>query len=397
MSFAIVSFQGEKSGEGESIELVPTIWITEGEIAIDQPVVCLYPRNQTTARSMVMKQTKLNLLNAECYNAIVKGVYDEYDEGRKKLEKYCYTSNVDTSDDDSRRKTNNRQSDFVYDSSDLEETFLPAPPKKKRDNSHANERHSHISKAVIRKSPRLIKSDNSHANEPQGQILKKLLRKSPRLAKSDSYKKFHPSLASTQVTPRTLLSKSPRVLVREESPETLPNTLMVQESQRYDEGSQMSRDIKEIKFLLKDMVRSVAFLTSIATGRSNDTTMSDQIPSDFRFPLNSLQELHDLEVLLQDASAVRNLSSYFHSKKQKTMRVTCILLLRHIFSNDLAARICWSGSKDKPALKDSAKLVEVLVESCRVHGDTDKEILEIIKNWLRNAKKRSTPSSGGAS
>lgn len=59
-------------------------------------------------------------------------ITDEYDEGRKKLEKYCYTSNVDTSDDDSRRKTNNRQSDFVYDSSDLEETFLPAPPKKKR-------------------------------------------------------------------------------------------------------------------------------------------------------------------------------------------------------------------------------------------------------------------------
>lgn len=76
-------------------------------------------------------------------------------------------------------------------------------------------------------------------------------------------------------------------------------------------GSQMSRDIKEIKFLLKDMVRSVAFLTSIATGRSNDTTMSDQIPSDFRFPLNSLQELHDLEVLLQDASAVRNLVRFW--------------------------------------------------------------------------------------
>ncbi|KAL1451436.1 hypothetical protein WDU94_005812, partial [Cyamophila willieti] len=108
------------------------------------------------------------------------------------------------------------------------------------------------------------------------------------------------------------------------------------------------------------------------------------------FPVHSLDDLLDVENKLKDDEKFKTaVLTQFQKLKGLDMRQTCIGLMRHTISNQVAGDLAWSGSKDKLAFKDFKIFSQMIIDTCiRLHGALQVHVLKIIKNWLKNANRR---------
>ncbi|XP_077256672.1 uncharacterized protein LOC143894350 [Temnothorax americanus] len=108
------------------------------------------------------------------------------------------------------------------------------------------------------------------------------------------------------------------------------------------------------------------------------------------FPLKNQTELDTLEDKLQNDEGYRNeLIKQLCRARSGNMRTFCIRLMRRIFSNELATKYSWLGTKKKEIFS-TLHICKVIMSVIRKsHSDvSDDQIAAPIKIWLAHAPER---------
>ncbi|XP_071582391.1 uncharacterized protein [Temnothorax nylanderi] len=141
-------------------------------------------------------------------------------------------------------------------------------------------------------------------------------------------------------------------------------------------------DIKKIKKSVK-LIADKLSIDIIDKKKENMDTTKD-------FPLKNQTELDTLEDKLQSDEGYRNeLIKQLCRARSGNMRTFCIRLMRLIFSNELATKYSWLGTKKKEIFS-TLHICKVIMSVIRnSHSDvSDDQIAAPIKIWLAHAPER---------
>ncbi|KAL1451548.1 hypothetical protein WDU94_005911 [Cyamophila willieti] len=140
----------------------------------------------------------------------------------------------------------------------------------------------------------------------------------------------------------------------------------------------------EIKKLRRDLNDRNTGATTTAAGADSPNLLLQGI-----FPITTLNSLQDVDDKLQSDEEFREaLNLTLKKLKGKDYRQSVGNVLRFLFTNELAADLAWSGTAEKAALKSFCNVSALIFDICKQPTATQKDVLDIIKNWLRNSKKR---------
>ncbi|XP_077278808.1 uncharacterized protein LOC143906539 [Temnothorax americanus] len=141
-------------------------------------------------------------------------------------------------------------------------------------------------------------------------------------------------------------------------------------------------NIKKIKKSVK-LIANKLSIDIIDKKQENMDTTKD-------FPLKNQTELDTLEDKLQNDEGYRNeLIKQLCRARSGNMRTFCIRLIRRIFSNELATKYSWLGTKKKEIFS-TLHICKVIMSVIRKsHSDvSDDQIAALIKIWLAHAPER---------
>ncbi|KAI5693560.1 hypothetical protein M8J75_001415 [Diaphorina citri] len=141
---------------------------------------------------------------------------------------------------------------------------------------------------------------------------------------------------------------------------------------------QIQKDLEEVKSIVK------AILVYVGEEKKPLLEKHDQ-----KFPLATLNELQEFEDKLSDPGFESYVGFKFRTLRSQRPTQTCISILKFVLTNDVGNQLSWAGSNDKLALKEFERFCSLLFLSSMHTDDCRREdIVSVVKNWLKNAKRR---------
>ncbi|XP_042143716.1 uncharacterized protein LOC115332546 isoform X4 [Ixodes scapularis] len=381
--YAIVEFRLT-----QEVEIVPYTWVTGNN--------CLWPKVSTDKAVKLVRKGGPPGPGFSEFEVTVKGLFNSYEEGRSKLERSRFTS--DLSDEEIRPKRRRFRPTRWSESDSSSDEFPEAPmPLCARQNSPSSQRLESQSASPARS----IHSEMSQAA---------LMRGASGSSQSSSTS-INTLAPSPQDKDASGFSTASQTLTRMSAPSRLDQALQAMQHMTPSTSASTCADLRATARILSAAEFQRRVLNGMSVMRSQQTEIMDMISTLLRAresfvvepsqpilvdPLDTPEAIEVFDGALTDATS-EALVVELTSLGDLSIKTTVRSMLAHLISDEAAAKFSMDGRKGKKVFR-SLKLYKLIFAAIKrtkhCKESTKKEVETEVKEWLRRAKERCTTSKG---
>ncbi|KAM7297527.1 uncharacterized protein ISCGN_022678 [Ixodes scapularis] len=413
--YAIVEFRLT-----QEVEIVPCTWVTGNN--------CLWPKVSTDKAVKLVRKGGPPGPGFSEFEVTVKGLFNSYEEGRSKLERSRFTS--DLSDEEIRPKRRRFRPTRWSESDSSSDEFPEAPmPLCARQNSPSSQRlesqsasparsiHSEMSQAALMRgasgsSQSSSTSINTLAPSPQdkGACGSFQTPKTSTRTPAPSSRNKAPAVVFIFVD-ASGFSTASQTLTRMSAPSRLDQALQAMQHMTPSTSASTCADLRATARILSAAEFQRRVLNGMSVMRSQQTEIMDMISTLLRAresfvvepsqpilvdPLDTPEAIEVFDGALTDATS-EALVVELTSLGDLSIKTTVRSMLAHLISDEAAAKFSMDGRKGKKVFR-SLKLYKLIFAAIKrtkhCKESTKKEVETEVKEWLRRAKERCTTSKG---
>ncbi|XP_042146952.1 uncharacterized protein LOC115324566 isoform X4 [Ixodes scapularis] len=380
--YAIVEFRLT-----QEVEIVPCTWVTGNN--------CLWPKVSTDKAVKLVRKGGPPGPGFSEFEVTVKGLFNSYEEGRSKLERSRFTS--DLSDEEIRPKRRRFRPTRWSESDSSSDEFPEAPmPLCARQNSPSSQRLESQSASPARS----IHSEMSQAA---------LMRGASGSSQSSSTS-INTLAPSPQDKDASGFSTASQTLTRMSAPSRLDQALQAMQHMTPSTSASTCADLRATARILSAAEFQRRVLNGMSVMRSQQTEIMDMISTLLRAresfvvepsqpilvdPLDTPEAIEVFDGALADATS-EALVVELTSLGDLSIKTTVRSMLAHLISDEAAAKFSMDGRKGKVfrSLKLYKLIFAAIKRTKHCKESTKKEVETEVKEWLRRAKERCTTSKG---
>ncbi|XP_029677165.1 uncharacterized protein LOC115243974 isoform X1 [Formica exsecta] len=247
--------------------------------------------------------------------------------------------------------------------------------KKKRFTSDSDSDSNPITFNISHKKKSVINEESEESDKENEIVYIPILRKA---TKENSVASVSKNMASIQTdsVPRT-------------SKEEIPNTVKPQDASK-DEAykRQVLRMLSILNYKMDQIAEDLNNL-KINNIMEKEVPVMESLFEKFNFPLNSMEELHNLEIYLENDEKRKEVVIELSRFGGTNPKIMVKRIMEKVFSNELAVQYSWLGFKKKENFSNLI-LSQIIIKSVMaLHTSTSASDVEsAIKMWLVKAKER---------
>ncbi|XP_040067125.1 uncharacterized protein LOC115320467 isoform X4 [Ixodes scapularis] len=372
----------------QEVEIVPCTWVTGNK--------CLWPKVSTDKAVKLVRKGGPPGPGFSEFEVTVKGLFNSYEEGRSKLERSRFTS--DLSDEEIRPKRRRFRPTRWSESDSSSDEFPEAPmPLCARQNSPSSQRLESQSASPARS----IHSEMSQAALMRGA--------------SGSSQSSSTSINTLAPSPQDKGAcgsfQTPKTSTRTPAPSSRNKALQAMQHMTPSTSASTCADLRATARILSAAEFQRRVLNGMSVMRSQQTEIMDMISTLLRAresfvvepsqpilvdPLDTPEAIEVFDGALTDATS-EALVVELTSLGDLSIKTTVRSMLAHLISDEAAAKFSMDGRKGKKVFR-SLKLYKLIFAAIKrtkhCKESTKKEVETEVKEWLRRAKERCTTSKG---
>ncbi|XP_070388674.1 uncharacterized protein [Dermacentor albipictus] len=363
--YAIVEFTAT-----EEVEVVPCTWVNGDK--------CLWPKVPSDRATRMVRRAAKPDAGFLSYDALVKGVFHTYEDGRAKLEEARFRSDLSESDGGGKRK---RIRPLRYSSESDSDDDLPRAPLQ------LSMQHKTPCRVPKKRRMEPLQGNSEMTSLPGSS------RETPALP-FENRNEDEVGLIRDCVAVAEVAQQSQAIIAGAESQQHLDASPSAN-CCRQTSGTALSsaefqrRVINSLNIVRHNQAEIIQMLTVALQRNSPPGAETSNTPEPvLRCPLDSVREVLDFNEELTEGKSealVLDLMGY----GTRTLNTTIKSMMAYIMSDQAASEFSMDGRKGKVRFRD-LKLVKVLFSAARRtrhHKDcTVDDVLYHIKEWLRRAK-----------